>query len=507
MGPTRNATPLARAVDLSGAWNASDDDLAARFHPVYGAALARLPDGAAIFRGLPFALGRRDGGNRWLLVREPITIDLPDAEPASHVVVAHFSDSWRDDSGRRPPGMAVGWVAPAGEELARYELELADGGRHEVVIRRRFEVADGIIGWGVLPFDAIGHRSDEPIDWRGPHARLTSGRYPRAGDAGLLAMLPGSWGPAQTSVADYVPTPDDDITYWLHAIPVAAENGGGGDVTERAVVRRLHVQPLAGGRQGSDVVIAAITLFRGTADPLVVAPRRQVLVTGWSGGLPAIDLGVAIAARPLPARGVRDGDVGPIGWGSGRDVAPAANPRIVVDLAIAPDGRVAFGDLDLSVADLDAGAASGDGGVRVTPLAAADVRTTVRITADGTASPARVRFVAADGRYLPPLGHREEINPGLFEDSGAGLLLGGETFAYVPGQFQVDLPPGPVTIEIVKGFEHRPIRREAVVDPAHTSLDLALERAVDLRPAGWWSSDAHVHFIAPTTALLQAAAE
>ena len=36
-------------------------------------------------------------------------------------------------------------------------------------------------------------------------------------------MLPGSWGAAQTGVVDFVPTPDDDATYWLHSIPLAAD--------------------------------------------------------------------------------------------------------------------------------------------------------------------------------------------------------------------------------------------------------------------------------------------
>ena len=122
-------------------------------------------------------------------------------------------------------------------------------------------------------------------------------------------------------------------------------------------------------------------------------------------------------------------------------------------------------------------------------------------------APARVRFVAADGRYLPPLGHREEVNPATFEDTGAGLILGGDTYAYVPGTFSIDLPPGAVEVEVVKGFDHRPVRTEIVVDGATRELELELERAIDLRAAGWVSADPHVHFLAPSTALLQAAAE
>ena len=112
----------------------------------------------------------------------------------------------------------------------------------------------------------------------------------------------------------------------------------------------------------------------------------------------------------------------------------------------------------------------------------ADVRVEVRITADGEVAPARVRFVAADGRYLPPLGHREEVNPATFEDTGAGLILGGDTYAYVPGTFSIDLPPGAVEVEVVKGFDHRPVRTEIVVD-AGDARARARARTRD-RPAG-----------------------
>ena len=131
----------------------------------------------------------------------------------------------------------------------------------------------------------------------------------------------------------------------------------------------------------------------------------------------------------------------------------------------------------------------------------------MRILADGEPAPSRVRFVAADGRYLPPLGHREEINPGLLEDTGAGLILGRDTYAYVPGQFRIDLPQGAVEVEVVKGFDHLPVRRSLAVDPTTREIEVVLDRAIDLRAAGWRSSDSHVHFLAPSTALLQAAAE
>ena len=514
-GRRGSVTRLARPVDLSGAWNASDDDVAARFHPLYRQALERLPDGPSVFRGLPFELGTRRAGRRWLLAGERLTIDLRSpghagASRASHLVVAHFADSWRDASGERRPGTPVGWVLPTGEPLARYEVTLADGTVRTLDVRRRFEIADGIIGWGFLPFAAVGHRADETVDWRGPHPRQEPGRYAPTGHAGPLGMLPGAWGPAQTGIVDFVPTPRDDVTYWLHAIPLGSGAGAGGAPGAEPV--ELRVIPLGDGRPGTDIVIAALTVFEGTADPLVLAPRRQVLIEGAGPGLPDVDLGLAIQARPLREPGDRAADRLPIGWGHPRDGDGASDQagtgaRSVVDLALAPDARLGIGTWEVGVVELDAGVVSPDGRIAIRPLARADVRVAVRLTVDDAPTPARVRFVAADGRYLPPLGHREEINPGLCEDTGAGLILGPDTYAYVPGTFQVDLPVGAVEVEVVKGFDHRPVRRTLAVTPGTRDVTLAIDRHIDLRAEGWRTSDSHVHFLAPSTALLQAAAE
>ncbi len=503
IGRPGSMTRRARPVDLSTAWNAADADVAARFHPRYGQALERLPEGDAVFRGLPFSLGTRASDRRWIVVGSGSTLDLGggsnDRGLASHLVVAHFADSWRDPAGGRPPGMPVGWVLPAGEPLARYEVVYDDGSSQAVDIHRRVEIADGIIGWGFLPFAAIGHRADEALDWRGPYPRQEPGRYAPAGHAGALTMLPGSWAAAQVGAVDFVPTPYDDVTLWLHAIPLNAGREP----------RELRLAPLGEGRPGTDVVIAGLTLFDGTADPLVLAPRRQFVVRGAGAGLPEVDLGVAIRSQPPGAPRADAASADPIGWGRAR-VEPPADPvaDAIMDLALAPDAVVTFDGWAVTAADLAADPAGRAGrGISIRQLPGAGIRVDVRVSAGGEVTPARVRFVAGDGRYLPPVGHRDEINPGIFEDSGAGLILGSDTFAYVPGEFQVDLPAGPVEVEVVKGFDHRPVRMGLVVGPETRELSIELDRPIDLRAAGWRTSDSHVHFLAPSTALLQAAAE
>lgn len=255
--------------------------------------------------------------------------------------------------------------------------------------------------------------------------------------------------------------------------------------------------------------MAGLTVFEGAADPLILAPRRQILVEGFD-RLPEVDLGTAFRSRPVD-RGAAGPLPHPLGWGSPVADAPDGDDsRAVVDVTVAPDARLRFGACEVRATDLDSGRiVSDDGRMTIQALPAPDVRVEFGLRADNAddAGPARVRFLAPDGRYLPPLGHRDEVNPGICEDTGADVLLGRDTYAYVTGTFQIDLPVGPVEVEVAKGFEHRPVRTTLRIDPTTRRVEIPIERAIDLRPQGWLSADSHVHFLSPATALLQAAAE
>ena len=500
------SSPLARPVDIDRARNADEALVAARFHPAYAGALARLPAGAQVFHGLSFELGPSASGPRWILLDGPMAIGLGDGEPASHLVVAHLCDTWRDDAARRPDGLAVGHVVPAGEPLARYTVVDRSGRRTSHRIRRRFEIGDGILGWGMTAFAAIAHPENEVVDWRGPHAVQVPGRYAKAGQSGSLTIMPGTYGMSQSGMSDFVPSATDDAFLWLHAIALEA---GAEPVA-------LEVEPLAGGRPGSDVIVAGLTLFRGSANPLVRGPRFEVRVDGLAGRELEVDLGTVIRTRPIrstPPVVAADGGRDPIvGWGAPRiDPEAPASGAVFVDLSVAPDAVVDLAGWSVSGQELLAGAPLRDpsGGRSIEVLPPPQIPVEVEIV-DGTTGervPGRVRFVAADGRYLPPLGHRDEVNPGYYEDTGADLVLGSATYAYVPGRFAIDLPVGAVDVELVGGFDRAPHRARLQVDPSTRRLELPLDRTIDLHSGRWVTADTHVHFITPSTALLQAAAE
>ena len=501
------ATDLATPIDLRRYRTATARQLGSTFDPAYRSPIGRLPAGRRAFRGLPFQLARASTARRWLLLDREVVIDLRAAGPASHVVIAHFCDAWRDPVEGRPADLPIGWVTPVGQPLARYTLELASGRSVEGLVRRRFEINEGIVGWGQGAFAAVPHVVDQPLDWFGPYPAIAPGGYAEPGHAGLLGILPGSWGPAQTGVADSVPSPTGDIALWLYVIEVP---GGPTDVAG------LRMTPLAALGAGGGVVVAAVTAFRGTASPLAVEPRRTLKIERRHAAEVAVDLGQVFRRRPapVPLKAAARPSSSIIGWGIPRpDAGPAGSTTaIVVDLAMAPDATIAIGDDRVLARDLpDDGRRKRFGAVTIESMPTPTRRLEVEIVDAATREPmpARVRFRAADGRYLPPLGHRDEINPGLNEDTGADLLLGGSTYAYVPGRFPIELPDGAVQVEVVRGFGYRPLVRTIDVDGdlGRAPLVLPLESVEGPAGDGWIAVDAHVHFISPTSALLQARAE
>ena len=112
-----------------------------------------------------------------------------------------------------------------------------------------------------------------------------------------------------------------------------------------------------------------------------------------------------------------------------------------------------------------------------------------------------------EGRYIPPYGHATEINDGWFQDYGADVKLMDTPFAYVDGTFQVELPVGEVYVELTKGFEYAPVRRRLRIEAGQRELEIGIARFTDLRSRGWVTADTHVHFLSPSTAVLEGQAE
>src|SRR5581483_2520762 len=64
-----------------------------------------------------------------------------------------------------------------------------------------------------------------------------------------------------------------------------------------------------------------------------------------------------------------------------------------------------------------------------------------------------------------------------------------------------------VLVEITKGFEYTPVRKKLNIEAGQRELKLELSRFTDLQSKGWVTADTHVHFLSPTTAILEGEAE
>jgi TolB protein len=104
------------------------------------------------------------------------------------------------------------------------------------------------------------------------------------------------------------------------------------------------------------------------------------------------------------------------------------------------------------------------------------------VDAAGATTPARIHLAASDGKLYAPA------------DAFARISGVSDHLFHTPGTFSVDVPPGPVRITALKGFEHWPDSTTATVNAnTTTTVTLRLRRMVDLSAKGWQNGSTHVH--------------
>jgi len=100
----------------------------------------------------------------------------------------------------------------------------------------------------------------------------------------------------------------------------------------------------------------------------------------------------------------------------------------------------------------------------------------------GRIAPARIQGMASDGKFYPP--------PEAYSRLGIGTAHSFHT----RGEFTVDVPPGRMTLEAVKGFEYWPAQATVQVEPGRVSpIELRLRRMTDAPARGWYSGSTHSH--------------
>ena len=108
---------------------------------------------------------------------------------------------------------------------------------------------------------------------------------------------------------------------------------------------------------------------------------------------------------------------------------------------------------------------------------------------EGLVTPARIYLTGSDGRAYRPAEALARVS-----NADYGQPFGGDYYFYSGGDFQVDLPPGEATLEVVKGFEYQPVSRAVAIAPGGSSTaEVRLQKPFDLRRQGWFSGDTHIH--------------
>jgi hypothetical protein len=449
--------------------------------------LIRTPGGRQQFRGIPFLMGPGDVEQKsWvaLSARDASwtarSVEIPIGRTARYVCLAQFCD-W-DDHELRPTG--VDDIERVGQLLAEAVLRY-EGGESVLPIRRRFEVGAPSIPWGHWNFLSSTHAQLEPTTF--------------AESRGL------GWGTNQTGIRDPAVPP----LLWICAL----ENPAPGRSIQTLVLRAAGADPL---------LVCGLTLFHGAEHPLRYGRLNTYRVTppepvsGAEEFRAVVDLGVVARTyaqedfdsdRWLTAPDALLGDRRQPGAPNRLYVQATANPSATLWLEhLASQRRYAF---DLGKAVPGQPLAAREGGARIELLEPRRTWLHGRVLDGGTRKPTPVRlaFRSKEGRYIPPYGHRTEINTGWFQDYGADVKLRDSSFAYIDGTFQVELPVGEVYVEMIKGFEYEPVRRRITIAAGQRDLVLEIPRFHDLRGKGWVTADTHVHFISPSTAMLEAQAE
>lgn len=479
-------------IDLARFYNA--DRSPAGWHPSLSTGLACLPASRQILQGVPFALGPAEGACWLVFAPESSQVNIPLAGRAGYVMMAHFCYPMIEPDGGLPAdnglGFGLGFTLHPGEIVARYTLVYQEGSETHTNIRRRFEIGDVLRVWGEESFACLRHVEHRPIAFDEP--------YP-----------PHKWGWYQQGLTiDRAP---GDLQYWIYALPNPEPE------------KELACLRIASAGVGG-LAVAGLTLYHGHLNPLKRRPLETLrvslpeaanpgIVCAPSGAHVSLDMGV-IARRSLET------PLDPQTWLDSPAVALGAVPEqpakavaLLLEVSAHPEATltVEAGGIGATV-DLKPvfdGVSTGCGGIVVEALSRQKTWLHGKVIDAGTGQPTPIRmsFRTADGSYFPPYGHRHEVNTNWFEDYGGDLKLGESSYAYVDGQFQIELPVGEVYVEIDKGFEYQPMRKRLMIEPGQRELALEIRRAANWRERGWVTADTHVHFLSPQTAWLEAKAE
>ena len=456
-------------------------------------ALDYAPRGKCVSWGIPFQVE-----DVVAIADEPVTVNCTPTI-ARWFVFAHTSDQRpveTDANGLTSPMRGQGQL---GEHAADYVLLYQDGEEERVAIRRRHQIGAFRRIWGENCFEAVGHRKPFPV--------------PPLATPGWPSQSAG-WG-SQMRVRQF--DGGEGNPPWMNWL-WAWENPYPG----KAIVG-VRFEPISGL-----VVVSAISVGNSLSNPLRWRKRQKACLCLPDGesflsdmdegsllGQIQLDMGQVISAVHRP---IYPNDH----WAESynNQIPERSETEILVEYSAHPDAcfHLASGQvipIQEVVGDI---VSEFDDTGSLSPVASAKRRVTLRTvdTVGGKPVPVKLHVHGEWGEYLAPVDRPRILNPAWFEDSGVDFAHGGTWYGstenthfctYISGETTIDLPLGKVFIEVSKGFEIRPVRKVYDVSADTDEITIELEKVLHWREKGWVSADTHVHFLSPTSALLEGPAE
>lgn len=463
---------LFRAVPIQGPHQFSHMDSEGVSQEMLQAA-GRAPRGSCVCWGLPFLVGPVV-----YLRRAAVTVELG-GYLDRWVVFMHTSDK------RTPEHNDHGFISPMrgqgdlGNHAADYVLVYEDGTEHSIPIRRRHEIGMFTRMWGENCFAAVAHHKPLPV--RPNHEQPAA-----------------AWGKSQTR-ADA-----GDSGPWVNWL-FAAEN----PYLEKRVTH-IRFEPADGG-----ILVSGLATGNARHYPFRWESRRKALLSLPDGvpfrweldadGLLAqiqLDMGQIISAQPAAIYPQSD-------WSStyNNKLPDLRDDRVIIEYTAHPDAafHLDTGEV-IPVASLESTGKTGS--LEVVKQASRRVRLRVVDGESGAVVPVKLHVHGESGEYLAPVDRHRIPNPAWFEDYSVDFShQGRHSCTYIAGETVMDLPIGPVFIEVSRGFEIRPVRTVVEVRLETETLTVTVEKVLPWRERGWITADTHVHFLSPTSALLEGQAE
>lgn len=441
--------------------------------------LRDLPAGHCRFWGIPFHMADHEvnpDALAFVTVASGVGEEVPELATiqvgmkACRVLFAHicspFGGEWTTLEG-------------TGEEIGSYRVVLEDGTKLIQKLRRRFEIHDLTIPWGHHPFLC---------------------RHCREFISVPLDQQSDEWGRVQTGVTK---ESNELGGWWLFDWQ---------NPTPDVVIDRIEV--FATGNTA--IALGGITLCQETSDPFAWPPREEVVVSvkDKKEVSPKVEMerGVVVREGKLFIPNADFLTTGESGWGIGGqnvkekgylEIHGSTEGKLLVGAKNGHKESFRWGDV-LEKKTVNSGPVRVE---LVSPRGKQWVR--VRVEDGDTRMPVgtRIHFRSSHGVYFAPHGHQADVNTGWFEDVGGDCKVRGTPYAYIDGKCQIELPIGPVFIEVVRGFEYTPLRCQIEVKPGQRDLTLKIGRKFDMKEKGFYSGDTHVHFLSAQSSYLEAAAE